>query len=160
MAEIGIAGSIVGIVAAGAKLTSSLYSFYGTMSEADETIRAIATDVSITTSVLQELNRNLEQDARVRVSSSHAVETAKRAVEECDYVFSKIQRILQKAIKAPTQPGKPLPREEIVVHVKTRLKWAFLQPSMNLLRSNLDRLKASLTLMLQVLIYAEKLSAE
>lgn len=160
MAEIGIAGSIVGIVAAGVKLTSSLYTFYGTVSEADETIRSIAADVSITTSVLQELSRNLEQDAQGRISSANAVLTAKRAIEECDHVFKRIHHILQKALNSTAPNDRSVPREEIVVHVKARLKWAFLQPTMNMLRGNLDRLKASLTLMLQVLLYAQKLSAE
>jgi hypothetical protein len=39
-----------------------------------------------------------------------------------------------------------------------KLKWPFKQPKMELLSSNLDRLKASLTLMLQVLNYARDVS--
>lgn len=160
MAEIGLVASIVGIVAAGAKLTSSLYAFYGTVSDADDSIRAIATDVSLTTSVLQELSRNIEEDAKFHIRSDNATRTAERAVEECSIVFKNINATLQKALKPKEGDTIPSEAQHIIVKTKHRLRWAFLQPKMELLRSNLDRLKATLMLMLQVLVYAGKLSAE
>lgn len=58
--------------------------------------------------------------------------------------------------KLETEDGKRKVKMGTVPFEK--LKWPFKQPKMELLRSNLDRLRASLTLMLQVLSYARDVS--
>ena len=42
--------------------------------------------------------------------------------------------------------------------MKEKLRWPFLQPKLQLLRSDLDKLKATLLLMLNVMTYARQLS--
>ena len=39
-----------------------------------------------------------------------------------------------------------------------RAKWSYLQPKLQLLRSNLDRLKSTLLLMLNVITYARQVA--
>lgn len=157
MAEVfGIVGSIVGIATAGTKLTTSLYNFYETVSTADKAIKDIATEVSLTSSVLYQLSKSLEQDVQVRLCSDQALDTAKRVVEECSAVFGEIEIELKKAMKTVKRSPNPSTGQKIIIATKERLRWPFLQPKMELLRTNLDRLKATLSLMLLVLDYARK----
>ena len=41
-----------------------------------------------------------------------------------------------------------------------RIKWGYLQPKLQLLRSNLDRLKSTLLLMLNVITYARQVTGK
>ena len=156
MAEIGLVGTVVGLASAGVKLSLTLYTFSETVSSAGTDIKNIARDVSLTSSVLKELGTNLEQDDQTKLYSNSALQTAKEVVRECESVFIDLEKVMQKAMertsKKTSKPGK--------LTVFDKLKWPFLQPKMEVLRSNLERLKSTLVLMLNVLTYAKDLRAE
>ena len=169
MAEIGLVASVVQIADTGIKLSITLYSFAETVLTADKSIREIAGDVSLTSSVLEELGRNLKKDQKSRLCSENAVKTAEGIVTECAAIFNEIdgtlQTILEK-IKPGVDPRSGNGKDgahggrKMAVAALERLKWPFLQPKMQLLRSNLDRLKSTLVLMLNVITYARKVSEE
>ena len=56
--------------------------------------------------------------------------------------------------------GKVKRKGKVVLNAVEKLKWPFLQPKMELLRGNLERLKSTLVLMLNVLTYARGLREE
>lgn len=162
MAEIGLIASIVGIAGVGVKLSITLFSFAETVNTADRQIKDIARDVSLTSSVLEELGKNLERDLQTKLCSDKAIETTKDVLRECSYVFTEIDLALNKSMKkisasatTPHSKGQKLRLTGI-----GRLAWPFLQPKMDLLRSNLERLKSTLLLMLNVLTYARKIKVE
>ncbi|KAK5233538.1 hypothetical protein LTR47_005160 [Exophiala xenobiotica] len=158
MAEIGLVGTVVGLASAGVKLSLTLYTFSETVSSAGTDIKNIARDVSLTSSVLKELGTNLEQDDQTKLYSSSALQTAKEVVRECESVFIDLEKVMQKAMertsKKASKPGK------LTLSAFDKLTCPFLQPKMEVLRSNLERLKSTLVLMLNVLTYAKDLRAE
>ncbi|KAK5191872.1 hypothetical protein LTR72_008494 [Exophiala xenobiotica] len=158
MAEIGLVGTVVGLASAGVKLSLTLYTFSETVSSAGTDIKNIARDVSLTSSVLKELGTNLEQDDQTKLYSSSALQTAKEVVRECESVFIDLEKVMQKATertsKKASKPGK------LTLSAFDKLTCPFLQPKMEVLRSNLERLKSTLVLMLNVLTYAKDLRAE
>ncbi len=160
MAELGIAASIVGIATAGARLSTSLYTFAETASSADKSVKAIALEISLTSAVLEQLGDTLKQDAFAKICSPKAVQTTETIVKECSEVYTEIDAALQKSISSARKHPNPSKGQKMVVSLSERLKWPFLQPKMQLLSGNLERLKSTLLLMLNVLLYAKKISVE
>lgn len=146
MAEIGLVASVIQLAGFGLKLSISLYSFAETVSSADKDMKHIAKDVSLTSAVLNELGENLKNDRQKGIASDNAIKTAREVVHECSEVFREIDTALEKG------SGKGTGKLSF-----GKFKWPFLQPKMELLRSNLDRLKSTLILMLHVLTYARKM---
>ncbi|OCT46554.1 hypothetical protein CLCR_01855 [Cladophialophora carrionii] len=153
MAEADLVATIVGIAGAGVKLSITLYTFAETVATASSEIKNVARDVSLTSSVLEQLGAHLEQDEDAKLYSGSAVETVKDVMTECEVVFQEIEGVLAKATDSV---AKRWPRKggKVALSAMDRLKWPFLQPKMALLRSNLERLKSTLMLVLNVLIYA------
>jgi hypothetical protein len=161
MAEIGLVASIVGIAATGVQLSVTLFTFAETVSAADKQIKDIARDVSLTSSVLEELGNNLRRDEKAKLCSDKAIDTAKSIVRECSEVFTEINTALETSMKKTSASAKGATKgQKIVISKFDRLKWPFQQPKMELLRTNLERLKSTLLLMLNVLTYARNVRAE
>ena len=152
MAEVGLIASVIGIAGTGAKLSVTLYTLAETVNSADKSIKDVARDVSITSSVLGQLAAILEQDKQAKISKDDALKTTDDAVRGCSEVFSEIDAMLKKSV-SNTNAGK-------TKAVLEKLKWAFIQPKMELLRSNLERLKSSLLLLLSVLAYARDIATK
>ena len=68
-------------------------------------------------------------------------------------MFSEIESILKKAAK---EPGPLDESKDIVVPKVERFTWLFRKNKMELLISSLESLKATMSLELNVLLYAEK----
>ena len=149
MAEIGLVAAVIQIDDTGLKLSTTLYSFAETVSTADRSITHIAKDVSLTAAVLNELSVNLEQDTQSGVASGSALATAEEVVLECKKIFEDINTRLGEGIKKVNSNKYDMARP-----VRDRWRWPFLQPKVELLRSNLERLKSTLILKLHVLTYA------
>ncbi|KAL8904470.1 MAG: hypothetical protein Q9207_003234 [Kuettlingeria erythrocarpa] len=156
MAEFAIVATIIQIADVGLRLSLRLYTFGETIASADRTIISISKDVSLTSSVLKELGHNLEKDKQSRICSENAIKTAEEVVQECLTVFQEIDGMLEKTMASTGQAATA--KAKWTLAVLGKLKWPFLQPKMQLLRSNLDKLKATLLLMLNVMTYARQLS--
>src|SRR5207247_874048 len=97
MAEIGLISSIIGIASVGIKLSITLYTFSETVATAHNSIKDIARDVSLTSSVMEELAANLKNDEQARLYSGTALVTAETVVKDCGSVFGEIEALLRKA---------------------------------------------------------------
>ena len=87
--------------------------------------------------------------------SENAVDTADTVVKECLEVFQEMESILVKKLpNLSTQAGKTA-RPVLLLE---RLRWSYLQPKLQLPRGNLDRLKSTLLLMLNVITYARQVA--
>ena len=155
MAELGIIASVLQIADVGLRLSIKLYTFGEIVASADRSVISISKDVSLTSSVLKELGQILDKDGKVHLLSENAVDTADTVVKECLEVFQEMESILVKKLRnLSTQAGK-IARPVLLLE---RLRWSYLQPKLQLLRGNLDRLKSTLLLMLNVITYARQVA--
>ena len=156
MAELGIIASVVQLADLGVRLSLRLYTFGQTAASADKSIISISKDVSLTSSVLKELGQTLQKDQEPRLCSENAFQTVDGIVKECLEVFQSMDKTLAKSVsRLGLENGQ---KRVWTVAALERLKWPFFQPKMQLLRSNLERLKSTLLLMLNVITYARQVA--
>ena len=152
MAEIGLMASIVQIADTGLRLSIKLYTFGEIVSVADKSVISMSKDVSLTSSVLKELGRILDEESTSRICSETAVQTADGIVKECLSVFDEMEKVLVKKLpRLGNREGEKAKRASLLLE---KLKWPYLQPKLELMRSNLEKLKSTLNLMLNVFAYA------
>jgi hypothetical protein len=155
MAGLGVIASVIQIADVGLRLSIKLYTFGEIVASADRSVISISKDVSLTSSVLKELGQVLDKDGKAHLLSKNAVDTAGTVVNECLEVFQEMESILVKKLpNLSTQSGRT-PKPALLLE---RLRWPYLQPKLRLLRSNLDRLKSTLLLMLNVITYARQVA--
>lgn len=159
-AVIGIVASIVQLDF-GAKLSVKLFAFSQTAASADESVKSLSNDVSLTSTVLRELSSIIDAD-KSKVISPAAIQATQQTVAECLNVFEQFEQALDKCLGGSdiTKHGKKTAEDRKLMGKVEKLKWPFKQPKMDLLRSNLDRLKTSVSLMLQVLCYARDIGSQ
>lgn len=155
MAELGLIASVIQVADVGIRLSVTLYKFGQTVVSADDSIVFISKDISHTCSILKTIGQNLEKDHEAQLYSQDAMNTAETIVKECLEIFHEMDRALLKKIKRIGLDGSS---SRAAVVALERLKWPFLRPKMMLLWSNLDKLKSSLDLLLNVFIYARHLT--
>ena len=155
MAELALLASIVQVADVGLRLSLRLYTFGETVASADRSILAISKDVSFTSSVLKELGRVFEDD-KERIHSDNATKTAEAVVQECSNVFQEMENLLLKRVPH-LKPGC-MDKKARAKAMLERLRWPVMNGKIELLNCNLDRLKTTLTLMLNVIIYAQQVS--
>jgi hypothetical protein len=144
MAEVvGLVASVVQLAGAGLKLSQALYQYADGVATADRRIKKIAKDVELTSLVVQELGEIFKKDETANLISVNAVKTANETIKECSEVFKDIQVILDKS-----RLGK-----------MGRLLLPFRDNKIELLRSQLDKLKSTLELLMQVLMHAQLVSS-
>lgn len=153
MSGIEIVGVIAGslqLAEVGMKLSVKLCSFYRQIKDADHSAQRLATDVSLTCSILHQLGKTLEQDRQTQLCSQQAFLTAKEVLGECKDIFRQIEDAVEKK-----DPGSGKGRWE---RGTRRLTIVILGPDLDVLKSHLDRLKSTMLLMLNVILYARKIS--
>ena len=72
-------------------------------------------------------------------------------MEQCHRIFKELDDALDGKGKGFGSGTK------MILGLRQRLKYPFLEPQIELLKANLDKLKSSLLVMLNVLIFAEQL---
>lgn len=144
---LGIAASVLQIAEQGAQLSVKLFVFSRKIKNVDKSIVSISRDIAATGAVLQQLGHELGRDEHLRLCSDEAVATAQDLVSDCKKIFWELTDTLDGGCSGNT----------VVLGWKQRLKYPFLEPQIELLRSNLERLKSSLAVMLNVLVFAGQL---
>jgi hypothetical protein len=147
---IGIVASVIQIADLGSRLSVKLWTFSRKVKHADQSIKDISNDVALTCDVLRELGDNLKQDEQSKLCSTNAVNTAEGIIQECMKVFRALEGVLDGNFAAELTSS-------VVKKIPGRFKYPFWEPQIELMRSNLERLKSTLLLMLNVIIYAGQL---
>lgn len=153
MAEIGAVATILQIADVGLRLSTTLFTFAETVASADKAVSSISKDVSLTSSVLRELASILQKDIGPRSYSNAAVDSAIEVVREYSGVFQEVESTLIE--KLPKLSSRAKDKGSRLTIALERFKWPYLQPKVDLLRSNLDRLKSSLLVILNVISLAK-----
>lgn len=152
MAEvIGIVAAVFQIADLGARLSIKLYTFSHKVKHAKDSVESISKDISMTGNVLRQLGTELKKDEYAKLCTAEALNAAQSLVNECHAVFSDIETAIGGDKNATGLGG------EVVMSFKNRLKFAYVQQQVEALQANLDRLKNSLLVMLNVLILAGQL---
>ncbi|KIW34538.1 uncharacterized protein PV07_01315 [Cladophialophora immunda] len=146
---IGLAASILQIADLGWKSSYKLYAFSKRVHDAGRAIELVSQDIAATGAILKQLGEEVRKDEETtpasRLGTHGLVVAASKLVDECQTLFREIDQGIT------GEEGS-----KVILGFKQKLKWSYLGPRVDLLRTNLERLKSSLALMLNVLIYAEQ----
>ncbi|KAJ5764922.1 hypothetical protein N7520_004481 [Penicillium odoratum] len=143
---VGTVASILQIADLGMKLSLKLCSFYRTAKAANQSMQGLSRDVALTCVILQELGCVLDQDNEGPVTSRSAFDTAQNVIAECKSVFKEIHTAVDKHERRNEEYG--------LLRRAKKITFAFLGPDIEALKMNLERLKSTMLLMLNVIIYA------
>ncbi|KAL1876106.1 hypothetical protein Plec18167_005367 [Paecilomyces lecythidis] len=143
---VGIAASIIQIADLGAKLSVKLCEFYRQIKSANQSIQSLSSDVALTCNILRELGENLKQDEETKLCSTGAFDTAQEVLRECDSVFTQIRD----TIEAQEQDSS----RNRFYRAFRKVGIALIERDLNTLRGNLDRLRSTMLLLLNVIMYA------
>lgn len=141
---LGVPASVVQIADLGARLSVKLFVFSRKIKSADKSIDTISQDIAATGAVLQQFGKELSKDENAQLCSKEAISTTQSLVDGCRKVFAELDDALDGRVS----------NNSVVTSWRQRLKFPFLEAQIELLRSNLERLKSSLLVLLNVLIFA------
>ena len=159
MEAVGAAASILAIAGTGIQVSLKLIAFADQIGTAPQRIRDVGTDVSVTAGTLQELGelmkRNTASKRLTGIFNPDQVQHIEISSTKCKHIFEELKEILGKASQQLRNAYKSTSKSNdtfsrIRLSRLERMKWPFLQPSIQPLRSALGDAKATLTLILQV----------
>lgn len=153
---LGIVGNIIQVADLGARVALRLCTFCHKVKQVETNIQTLSKDVSLTCTVLRQLGDNLQQDDQIKLYSKDAFLTANAVLEECDKVFRELDSAIDKNL-ASFAAGAPSEMRNPFLKLSRKVNYVFKEPGLGVLQSNLDRLKNTMLLMLNVIIYAEQL---
>lgn len=142
-----IAASIIQIADLGTKLSVKLFSFYRQAKNANESIQLLSNEVALMSAILRELGDNLKEEESSKLCSDEAFKTLNRVLDQCRDVLGQIQR----AVAPKDNPRQTLSRFQ---QVTGKFRLVLLEPSLDPLKVNLERLKSTMLLLLNVIMYA------
>lgn len=143
-------GSAVGLAAFVLHLADVLHKYRTAFKDAENRMTAILYDTSLITSVLQQFKEYVDEESEVHMSAQ-AQSIAKDAFGRCEKVFKDIYTTLVNG--RPPEPlanGSSTFQDVSKLAFRKRLAWPFLEPKLELHRSNLDRIKTTLQLLMSV----------
>lgn len=147
---VGIAASIIQIADLGTKLSVKLFTFYRKLQNVNQSIQSLSSDVALTCAILRELGESLKQDEQSKLCSPEAYRTAQHVLKQCEGVLQQIQKMMNESGSS----GKTRWQQ-----ATSRLKNVLNEPNVDLLRGNLERLKSTMLLLLNVIMYAGQIDS-
>lgn len=147
---LGVAAGILQIAEIGSRLSIKLYTFYGKIKHADQRMQSLSSEVALTSNVLRQLGDNLQQDEQARLYSYEALCTTSTVLQECRTVFENIDNTIQ--CSAEQSSAKSRLRQ-----AARKVGFMMDEQDLDALRSSLERLKTTMLLLLNVIMYAGQL---
>lgn len=145
---LGIAASIIQVADLGTKLSVKLFSFYRELKGANESIQNLSSDVAITSAILRELGESLKEDEQAKLYSKTAFETLKDVLIQCEEVLEQIRGMTKYSDSS---------EKTRLQQITERFRQVLLEPSLDPLKANLKRLKSTMLLLLNVIMYARQI---
>jgi hypothetical protein len=142
---IGIAASIIQVADLGTKLSVKLFSFYRQVKNADQAIQSLSSDVALTCALLRELGDTLRTDDQSKLYSKEAFQGLRDVIRQCQGVLQKIDNTLSYTHGT----GKTRLQQ-----ITGRFRLLLLEPTLDPLKNDLENLKSTMVLLLNVIIYA------
>jgi hypothetical protein len=144
---VGVVASIVQIAELGRCLSVKLCTFCHKFKIADKALRYLSKDVALTCNVLRQLGDSWGQDELASLYSPDAFETAQVVLRECEQVFRDLEAAIEQHSPDPLSQSS-------IDEVARKFKFMMNETHLDTVAGNLDRLKSTMLLMLNVVIYA------
>lgn len=151
MAEIGIIASIIGVAGAGFRLSLILNAVGSEIANAECDIHSIAKGISLFSLMLKQVGMTME--AGKTVASQSAIDTATEIRDQSQVVFDEIKNMVD---LAQARDDKGNLRS---ITIAQRIKWCFKKRKVQYLLGQLESLKLSLSIMLQILQMGKAIAA-
>lgn len=166
MDGISVAASVLAIATAGVQVSIKLVSLSNQVATARNRITSIGNDVSLTANVLQQLAELMTKgdgdgEGKVNVFSVEGLRTAQAAADVCHGVFLELAEALKRSCRQLQERNhSAMIGSRIKLSRLEKIKWPFLQPSIDALCVALESARGTLMLILQVatLAYTKKLA--
>jgi hypothetical protein len=153
---VGVVSSIVQIADLGARVALKLCTFCHKVKQAEANIQNLSKDISLTCTVLRQLSDNLKQDGQIQLYSQNAFKTAQEILDECGRIFRSIESAMDQDLP-PFAASFETKKSNPFLKFSRKLNVVFKEPQLNVLQTNLDSLKNTMLLMLNVIIYTGQL---
>ncbi|KAK4221806.1 hypothetical protein QBC38DRAFT_402718 [Podospora fimiseda] len=158
---VGLAGSVVGIIAFGLKVGTTLQTYVELAQEVEDSLREIVFDVNATASALRQLQDIIEIDKlaakdqnRSTIFTDAGLNEIQSLAWKCEKIYKTIIVLVHKAsgdpMKAPTKDGINPDLLNKPLNIMNKLKWPWLEPRVARCHDQLRWLKVSLLLNLQI----------
>ncbi|KAI1798781.1 hypothetical protein F4811DRAFT_163065 [Daldinia bambusicola] len=155
---LGAVGSIVGIAAFGLKFATTLQTYIEAVSEARESLRDIAFDVSATASALEQLDEFIrpDQDGKA-IANDSGVKQVERLASQCEQVYTAIIHLIAKVVGVPKDENGKVTLDALDLHslnISSRIRtliWPFQEPRIKRHQEDLRWLKISLLFHLRLM---------
>ncbi|OQE19678.1 hypothetical protein PENFLA_c018G01672 [Penicillium flavigenum] len=144
---VGVAASIIQVADLGTSLSVKLFSFYRRVKNANETIQLLSNEVALISAILRELGDSLKGQEASKLCSDEAFQTLKCVLQQCRDVLRQIEKV----VCMNEQTGKSRLQQ-----VTGKFKLVLREPSLNPLKADLERLKSTMLLLLNVIMFAGK----
>ena len=147
----GIIASIIGVAGAGFRLSLVLNAVGSEISNPECDIHSIAKGISLFSLMLKQVGKTLEEGKTVATQS--AIDTASEIRDQSQVVFDEIKNMVDLA-QARDESGRLRS-----ITIAQRVKWCFKKQKVQYLLGQLESLKLSLSIMLQILQMGEAIAA-
>ena len=146
-----IIASIIQVAGAGFRLSLLLNAVAQEIASADHDIRNVAKGISLFSLMLKQIGKTMEEGKAI--ASQQAIETATEIKDQSEKVFEEIRGMVD-LTQARDEYGNT--RSITVVE---RVKWCFKKNKVQYLLGQLESLKLSLSIMLQILQMGQTMAA-
>ena len=146
-----IVASIIGVAGAGFRLSLILNAVGSEISNAECDIHSIAKGISLFSLMLKQVGKTMEEGRTV--ASQSAIETATEIRDQSQVVFDEIKNMVDLA-QARDEQGNIRS-----ITIAQRVKWCFKKRKVQYLLGQLESLKLSLSIMLQILQMGKAIAA-
>lgn len=138
-----IIASIIGVAGAGFRLSLLLNAVAADMANADCDIHNIAKGISLFSLMLKQVGKTMEEGRTV--ASQSAIETATEIRDQSELIFQELERMVN------LSQGRDDNGNIRSITITEKVKWCFKKQKVHYLLGQLESLKLSLSIMLQIL---------
>ncbi len=153
MDGVSVAASIIAIATAGIQVSIKIVALAGQVKTAPDRVSSIGNDVSLTSAILHQLGDLMCEkttNASHTIFTEQGLQTTKTSAEICRKIFEEVEKETAKASEL-IRGRKQRLGEKVKLSFREKAKWPFLQPGLEILRTDLREAKGTLMLMLQVI---------
>lgn len=147
---VSLAASVIQIADLGSKLSVKLFTSTRRLKQASKSIDALSQEIASNGAILKLLGQTLSGDRYARLCSQSVIDTVRHLVNDTREVFLSLGKFIESNEKSGSQclGGSG---------IKQKLNETSLEAMTEEVQSNLKRLKASLLVILNVLVLAEQM---
>jgi hypothetical protein len=146
MAEIiSLVASIIQVASFGLSISRTLHDYGASVVGAEKRLKGLDKDIDFTSRIISQLGLQLQEPQVQSLVSRDTIRLAQDAVAECDTIFQAMDEVIAK-----------------IRNTGSMAKWTmyFRDGKIELLRSNLDRMKGNPNLLIGVIIHGTQMATE